>query len=403
MLIPPDTLAPERAACTFGAGAKAEDTLGISPELARDIPIRHVIVVMRENRSFDHLFSKLHEQGQPEVEPVPASFSNRAPSGKTVVPFRSKTTCIPTNADHQWAGMHHGVNGGAMDGFVRNAANSTFTDGHFAMAQYEQEDLPFLTWMASTWALNDRHFASARSGTFPNRNFLMLGTNDGVRQTDLGAHPRKTTPTLFQALEKAGLTWAAYSDGELLSGALDWNHDQPNCFCENDFFAQLDGGQLPNVVFIDASPMADDDHPPADVQRGEAWVRALYDRVVHSPQWPRTAMIWFYDEGGGFADHVPPPNEACVARPGTVDDAYFELGVRVPLVVISPYAKPHSVSHVVQEHTAVTRFIETVFGLPALTARDANSPGLLDMFDFSCTPPMLNPPEPPQAGTGGCK
>jgi phospholipase C len=100
---------------------------------------------------------------------------------------------------------------------------------------------------------------------------------------------------------------------------------------------------------------------------------------------------------------VPPPNQACVARPGTVDDEYFELGERVPLVVVSPYARPHSVSHVVQEHTAITRFIETVFGLPALTARDANSPALLDLFDFSCAPPMLNPPPAPAAGIGGCR
>lgn len=131
-------------------------------------------------------------------------------------------------------------------------------------------------------------------------------------------------------------------------------------------------------------------------------MRVVYDRVVHSPQWPRTALIWMYDEGGAFADHVPPP-DACVARPGATDKEFFQLGVRVPFVVISPWAKPHSVSHVVQEHTAVTRFIETVFGLPALTARDANSTALLDMFDFSsCTPPMLTPPEPPAAGTGGC-
>ncbi len=208
----------------------------------------------------------------------------------------------------------------------------------------------------------------------------------------------------MQALEQQGLTWAAYSDGELLGGSLGWNVNRPNCFCERDFFERLQTGTLPNVVFIDGVPDLEDDHPPADLQRGEAWLRAIYEAVVKSPQWPRTAMIFTYDEGGGFADHVPPPERACVSRPGTVDDQYFELGVRVPFVVISPYARPHSVSHVVQEHTAITRFIETLFGLPALTARDANSSALLELFDFSsCTPPMLNPPEPPASGTGGCR
>src|SRR5262249_42978360 len=108
--------------------------------------------------------------------------------------------------------------------------------------------------------------------------------------------------------------------------------------------------------------------------------------------------IFTYDEGGGFADHVPPPN-SCVARPE--DSAFFELGVRIPLIVISPWARPHYVSHVTHEHTSILRFIETLFDLPALTARDANSDALFDMFDFSC-PPRLSPPAAPPAGAYGC-
>src|SRR6185369_4467428 len=135
----------------------------------------------------------------------------------------------------------------------------------------------------------------------------------------------------------------------------------------------------------------------------EAWTYKVYQGAVTSPLWPRLALIWTYDEAGGFADHVPPPNEACVARPDNPKDLPFvELGARVPLAVISPYARPHFVSHVVQDHTAVTRFIETVFGVTALTARDANSDALLDMFDFGCAPALLQPPEAPPAGTGGC-
>jgi phospholipase C len=401
LVVPPDSRATERAACQFGAGATADETLGIPRELAGNFPIRHVIVMMKENRSFDHLLGRLHDQGQPDSEPVPESFSNLDTRGKVVVPFRAASTCIKVNADHQWSGMHDGINGGAMDGFVTNAAKSTLTDGHFVMSRYEQEDLPFQTWLASTFALNDRHFASVRSGTFPNRDFLLLANSDGVKQTGLGAHPKATTPTIFQSLTEAGLSWAAYSDAEILSGSLGWDENHPGCYCLDDFYSRLDSGTLPNVVFIDGVPSLDDDHPPADLQKGEQWMHTVYEHVVRSPQWSRTALIWMYDEGGAFADHVPPP-DACVARPG-VDDQFFQLGVRVPFVVISPWAKPHSVSHVVQEHTAVTRFIETIFGLPALTARDANSTALLDMFDFSsCTPPMLTPPEPPAAGTGGC-
>jgi phospholipase C len=170
-----------------------------------------------------------------------------------------------------------------------------------------------------------------------------------------------------------------------------------------EFRTALQNGTLPSVAFVDGFPDVEDEHPTGDVQRGEAWTRDIYTAAVASPLWPSLAIVWTYDEAGGFADHVPPPNKACIARPAVAaDQEFFELGVRVPLAVISPYARPHYVSHVVQEHTAVTRFIEVVFGLPALTSRDANSDALLDMFDFGCPPALMHPPAPPPAGTGGC-
>jgi hypothetical protein len=164
------------------------------------------------------------------------------------------------------------------------------------------------------------------------------------------------------------------------------------------------------VAFVDGIDDVTDDHPTANVQEGEEWSRTLYLHATASTLWSHMALLWTYDEGGGFFDHVPPPNKWCVARPsdppvggsGTKDSAFFELGVRVPMVVISPYARAGYTSHVVQEHTALTRFIETVFNLPALTDRDANSDALLDMFDFNCPPAFLTPPAPPASGTGGC-
>ncbi len=400
--LPADTLGAQRAACTFGAGASSADTLGVPTDLGKQLPIRHVVVLMKENRAFDNLLHDLHAL-QPDVEAVPASFANLDASGASVAPFHATSTCVPNDPGHQWDEMHAGVDGGAMDGFVKSAASSTGTDGHFVMGYYEQGDLPFYYWLASTFALDDHHFASLRSGTYPNRDFLMLGTNDGVKETGV-YYPDPTTPTLFDALDKAGLTWGVYSDGQLLSGALDWSSGHPGTGTMAQFLSSLDAGTLPAVAFVDGIDNFEDDHPPADVQRGEAWLRNVYEHAIKSPEWGQLALVWTYDEGGGFADHVPPPNHACVARPGNPKDTpYFELGPRVPLTVISPWAKPHYVSHVVEEHTAITRFIETIFGLPALTARDANSTALLDLFDFgACTPPMLTPPDAPAAGTGGC-
>jgi phospholipase C len=406
--IPADPLASQRAACTFAGGALVKDTLGLSDSARASIPIKNVIVMMKENRAFDHVLGQIHTK-VPAVDAIPAGFTNPGGDGGAVVPFHQTTTCIAHDPDHQWAAMHTQVDNGAMDGFVKSAASSTATDGLFALSYYDSTDLPFYYWLASTYPLNDRHFASARSGTFPNRNFLLLGTPDGVQSTGDG-YPLATTPTIFDSLNKAGVTWGAYSDGSLLSGSLGWAAGQAGTGTFADFLSLVDAGTLPQVAFVDGIDNVTDDHPTANLQEAEAWSRTLYEHVTASKLWPHTAMIWTYDEGGGFFDHVPPPNNGCIARPGnppvggngTPDSDFTELGVRIPFAVISPYARAGYTSHVVQEHTAITRFIETVFNLPALTARDANSDALLDLFDFDCPPAFLTPPAAPPSGMGGC-
>jgi phospholipase C len=397
-----DPLAGRRASCAFAAGALTTETLPLTEAERLAIPIEHVVIVMKENRSFDHLLGELNAAGQAASADVPESFTNPDDAGMAVAPFHFQTTCVRLNPGHQWDAMHEQVDGGAMDGFVKSAAKSTGTDGHLVMGHYQESDLPFYYWLANTYALNDRHFASARSGTWPNRNFLLLGTADGVRCSYCG-RPNPATPTIFEALDAAGATWAAYTNGEPFDGALGWSAPHRGLHPFQHFLAALAEGTLPNVSFVDGVPKVEDEHPTADLQVGEAWTRTIYEAAVASPLWPELAIIWTYDEAGGFADEVPPPNSACIARPASVlDDPFFELGVRVPLVVISPYARPHFVSHVVQEHTAITRFIEALFGLPALTARDANSDALLDMLDFRRPPALLAPPDPPAAGSGGC-
>jgi phospholipase C len=396
-----DPLAAQRASCTFTTGATVATTLGLTAAQQAAIPIKHIIVMMKENRAFDHLLGQLHTEGQPGTEAIPSTFSNKDQSSVVVAPFHEPTTCIASDPGHQWAEMHAQVDNGLMDGFVTSAASTTGTDGHFVMGNYNNTDLPFYYFLATTYALNDRHFASVRSGTFPNRLFLLLGTADGVTCTGCG-YPNANTPTIFDSLDQKGVTWGAYSQGSLLSGTLAWNLTHANTGTFNTFLSELDDGTLPQVAFVDGLDNVTDDHPTANVQDGEAWTRTIYEHATASPLWPGLAILWTYDEGGGFADHVPPPNQACIARPVSQDQNFYELGVRIPMVVISPYARPGYVSHVVQEHTALTRFIETVFDLPALTARDANSDALLDLFDFACPPAFLTPPAAPASGLHGC-
>ncbi len=391
-----DATAARRSACDYGAGAPASLTLGVDDAARAGIPIRHVVVVMKENRSFDHVLGHLHDRGQPGAEAIPPGFTNPDAAGHAIATFPATSTCLPWDPGHQSASVAACVDGGRMDGFVLNAARTTGTDGAFAMSNHDATDLPFYYWLASTFAVADRDFASMASGTYANRNFLLFGTNAGVVDTGT-LYPPPSTPSILQLLMNAGYTWGAYTDDLPFSGALDWRAGDPGVHSMQDLYADLDAGTLPNVAFVDGRTSYDDDHPPANLQVGEAWLRTLYDHAVASPQWPRLAIVWTYDEAGGFADHVPPP-AACAADSAS---PFTALGPRVPLVVISPWARRGYVSHVVRDHTALTRLIEAVFDLPALTARDANADALLDLFDFTCGRDLSVPPAPP-AGTGGC-
>jgi phospholipase C len=352
---------------------------------------------MKENRSFDHLLGQLHVRGQPGVEAVPSSYSNPDVKGTAVFPFHASTSCIADDPGHQSSAMAACVDRGKMDGFVLNAGNTTGTDGHFVMSYYDQPDLPFYYWLATTYAVADHHFAPMVSGTFGNRNFLMFGTNAGVVDTGI-VYPPPSTPSLFQLLMNAKLTWAAYTNGSPFSGALGWDANDPGVHSLDDLFTALEQGTLPNVAFVDGLDNVEDDHPTADLHTGEAWLKKIYDRAVASPQWNRMALIWTYDEGGGFADHVPPGPPGCAAEPGS---PFKDRGPRVPLVVISPWAKRNYVSQLPRDHTSITRFIEALFGLPALTPRDANADALLDMFDFSCGK-SLSVPTAPGPGPEQC-
>jgi phospholipase C len=141
-------------------------------------------------------------------------------------------------------------------------------------------------------------------------------------------------------------------------------------------------------------------------------VAQVVNAVMASPNWPRTLLVWLYDEHGGYYDHVPPP--AAVAPdnippqigPSDAPGGYDVYGVRVPAVVVSPWARPGSVSNVVHDHTSILAFIEQKWNLPALTMRDANANSLLDFLDFRrpalIEPPALAPPSDPVAADKTC-
>lgn len=388
-----------RRACSFTAGTSTKQSLALTDAERARIPIKHIVLVMKENRSFDHVLGGLRKL-QPEAELFPPGFMNADLVGNPFPASHATTTCTKYDPGHQWGAMHTGVDEGAMDGFVRSGQLSG-GDGSFVMTYHDEKDLPFYHFLASTFALADHHFPSVLSGTYPNRLYLLFGTSDRVTETNSKIWIDPKLPSIFDRLDEKKVSWGVYADGHPFSDTLtdpanSWETHHPVKSVQaliDDFASDA----VPSVVFVDGVGNVDDDHPPADLQHGEVWTKRLYDAAVASKAWDSTVLLWTYDEGGGFFDHVPPPY-GCVARPQ--DSAFFELGVRVPLVAISPWARRHYVSKIPREHTAITRFIEAVFDLPALTARDANADALLDMFDFDCPPAPV--PAAPAPGTGGC-
>jgi phospholipase C len=385
-----------RQACMFKAG----DPPGISVEktakLGSQIPIDTIVVVMMENRSFDHLFSNLPAFGQPDVDVADASKSNPDSQGNAV-PFHHEDSLCFSDTNHEWNGSHAEYDDGKNDGFV--IANENFeggpADGVRAMGYYDEREVPFIYSLANSFAISDRYFCSVTGPTFVNREYLYAGTSYGwTRNQIISEHENN----IMETLELAGVDWRVYS--ETLPGPaifLDtYTKYIGDKFLRFDYFADdAAAGKLAPVTFVDPNlrddgAIRDDFHPPGDLQLGDQFLYKVVSAIASGPQWSHTAIFVTWDEHGGLYDHVPPP-QACPPgdRDPILDGAdnsvmakFDHLGFRVPLIVVSPYAKKHYVSHRVYDHTSILRFIEARFGLGALTNRDANADPLFDLFEF---------------------
>ena len=379
--------AMQRAACAFTAGSLAKDTFGPSRS-AQQIPIDVFVLVVHENRSFDHYLSQLPAAGQPDVDVAPDDATIPGPNGTTVTRFHQTSLCA-SDAGHSWNAMHHDWDGGLNDGFAITNATTSDPTGMHTIGYYDAADLPFYYAAASTFAVSDRYFSPTLTSTGPNRLYLYAATSNGSI-TNNGSAGIPVAKTIFGLMQAAGVTWKVYSVGSYsFEGSIfsSLPTSYPQSFGSMaDFAADAAAGRLPNVVFLYPGS---DEHPPADVQSGEHDSASIYATLAASPQWGRLAVFFTYDEAGGFYDHVPPP-PACAPddvppaltstdRPGD----FQRYGFRVPLIVASPWVKPHHVSHAVDDHTSILRLLELRFGMPALTARDANANGLLDLFDFT--------------------
>ena len=362
---------------------------------------RHVVVLMMENHSFDNYFGMLGRGDGFTLGPggTPTN-ANPGPAGTPVPVYRADSVCQNgVEISQDWTVSHGSWDHGHNDGFVVAKGSND------PMAYFTGEDLPFYYSLGRTFPLCDRWFCSTMAQTYPNRRFLIAGSAFGLVDD---SYPQATTyrpggfGTVFEMLDHYGITWRDYHT-TLATGLLFpylATSNAANFKLIGQFFTDAASGDLPGFSLVEPNYQTGSEENPQDIREGEAFAASVIDAVMRSPAWPRTVLVWLYDEHGGYYDHVPPvpavpPDDILpdVPHDELDGDHYSWTGFRVPAVVVSPWARRNYVSHVVKDHTSILKLVETKWNLPALSNRDANATNLLDTLDLGARrPPFLDPP-----------
>lgn len=392
--------------------------------------IKHIVVLMLENRSFDNVFGYLRPWDEKLFEgldhnPSPALTVNGI-APWTTKPGQDCFRMPNPDPGEKYEDITQQIFGTVppgpsptMGGFMANYATQEDVTqkgvGNDIMHCFSRSELPSLTALADNYAVSDMWFASAPCQTWPNRFFVHTGTADGYPNNTLEGAPYQMQ-TIFNDLPD-GVPWKIYFHDmpqSLLLTRL-WPH-VTNFQHMDQFYNDAAAGNLPGYAFIEpqyypvpAAPPNDlllpnDMHPPHNVQLGDALVARVYNAVRSSPNWTSTLLIVTFDEHGGCYDHVVPP-PAVPPGPSRVNDFAFDrYGVRVPTLVISPYTAAGTVLRAPPgsapfDHTSIIRTVRTCFGISTpLSAREACAPdvsaALAAPFDPDHTPQSLKVPTP---------
>jgi phospholipase C len=330
-------------------------------------PFDHVVVVMLENRSFDHFLGWL-----PGADGRQAGLTYRDRDGvahATHALAPDFQGCGHADPDHSYGGGRAEYNGGACDGWLRAGANDEYAIGY-----YRRKDLAFLGQAVPQWTTFSRYFSAIMAETYPNRLYQHAAQTDRITNTTALC----TLPTIWDRLAAAGLSGRYYfSDLPFL--ALWGPKYVPISRPAQSFYADCSAGTLPNVAFLDPrfedeeSGTSADDHPHADIRNGETFMYDIYRAVTTSPSWERTVLIFNFDVWGGFFDHVAPPAAPIPPADKGAGNQDGLRGFRVPCLMVSPYARRGHVGTRTYDHTSILRMIERRWGLAPLTVRDATA------------------------------
>jgi phospholipase C len=382
---------------TYGAGAAALGTRALDAQtVALPRPsksgIDHVVVVMMENRSFDHMLGWLPGA---DGRQSGLSYVDHAGVSHPIYPLAPDYQgCGHPDPDHSYAGGRIELNNGACDGWLLAGANDLYAIGF-----YTQADLPFFAGAAMDWTTCDRYFSGMMAPTFPNRFVMHAAQTDRLTNS----FELSTLPTIWDRLAAAGLSGRYYfSDVPFLAlwGPKYLSISRPF----SSFLLDCARGTLPHVSFVEPRfigaelGVSNDDHPFADVRDGQVFLNLIYSAVTRGRAWRRTLLVICYDEWGGFYDHVAPSAAPIPPASAAAGDLDGLRGFRVPCLVVSAYARRRTVSHLELDHTSVLRFIEWRWGLAPLTERDRTATNLGAALNFrrrnTRAPGYLFPPGP---------
>lgn len=343
------------------------DALLPSPELSG---IEHIVVVMMENRSYDHLLGWLPNSNGRQAGLVYTDASGAPQSTYRLTDFIG---CAHPDPDHSYAGGRSEYNGGKMDGWLRTSSNDTFAIGY-----YQEEDLPLFSTLARNYTTLCNYFPSILSSTFPNRVFQHAAQTDRLDNSLTLCN----LPTIWDRLIEAGVSCRYYYSNVPFLALWGLNYVGISSLY-SQFLSDAANGTLPAVSFVDPfftildDGSGNDDHPHADLRKGEIFLREIVTALATGPNWSKTVLVINRDEWGGFFDHVVPPR---IIAPNTVDTDLVNgkalLGCRVPVLIVSPFskgspAKPRNNS-LLFDHTSVLKLIEWRWKLSPLTSRDGS-------------------------------
>ena len=366
--------------------------------------IQHIVFIIKENRSFDEYFGLF-----PGAD---GASTGTTSTGQVMTLERTPDEVV--DMGHDWTSAITATDGGKMDRFDLILDGNLYGE-YLSYSQMTQADIPNYYTYAQTFVLADQMFSSLHGPSLPNHLYTIAAQAGGVISvpsapgiqnlpnwgcdSQAGAHvtvvdderdiseafPCFDFQTLADSLNNAGISWRSYAPPEGQPGYQYSTFDaikhirntsiwSENVVPDTQFATDAASGNLPAVSWLVTGPTSE--HPPNSTCWGENWTVQQLNALMQGPDWNTTAVFLTWDDFGGFYDHVPPPP--------ALDE--YGLGPRVPLLLISPYARPGYISHTQYEFSSVLKFIEDRFGLTPLTERDANANDTTDSFNFSQTP-----------------